>query len=458
VTDQLVEGELVADDPEGRADGVREAGPRSIPARLTEQDARQQGMLPGFATIVLDSSAKLKKQVAGARRSLTEAFTVPPFTVLDARQGYWQSRKRAWIALGLRGEVGRGDVLPSGASSVYSGSSEWSGFRGTKREAQQDERKMRKFGRTFGQDLMRGEHKVGQNLTWVKGDRENLDDTSRKILASGAKTKMAFSPPSSDNDYDYPTDMLLKYSGTSIFDPVLCELAYRWFAPLNGSILDPFTGGPTRGFVASYLGHPYVGIDVRPEQVAANNANWTEILNTLEVTGNSVADKPAPRWMVGNSHELDRLITPTERFDLVFTCPPYYDLEIYSEMGEDGSTKQSYDEFIYWYGTIFEKAVGYLRDNRFVVVVVGEIRDKRSGAYRNFVGDTINVMRGIGLEYYNEAVLLTAVGSLPLRVGKQFGKWRKLGKGHQNVLVFWKGDLGKIAKEFPLLGGEEESA
>lgn len=39
---------------------------------------------------------------------LTELFVVPPFSVFDARQGYWQERKRAWLALGIRSELGRG--------------------------------------------------------------------------------------------------------------------------------------------------------------------------------------------------------------------------------------------------------------------------------------------------------------------------------------------------------------
>src|SRR5215472_16418698 len=34
-----------------------------------------------------------------AHRTLAERFGVPPFSVLDAREGYWQDRKRAWIAL-----------------------------------------------------------------------------------------------------------------------------------------------------------------------------------------------------------------------------------------------------------------------------------------------------------------------------------------------------------------------
>ncbi len=46
-----------------------------------------------------------------AHSTLAERFGVPPFSVLDARQGYWQDRKRAWIALGIKSELGRGGDL-----------------------------------------------------------------------------------------------------------------------------------------------------------------------------------------------------------------------------------------------------------------------------------------------------------------------------------------------------------
>lgn len=41
-------------------------------------------------------------------RKLSERFLVPPFTILDTRQGYWQERKREWLALGIKSELGRG--------------------------------------------------------------------------------------------------------------------------------------------------------------------------------------------------------------------------------------------------------------------------------------------------------------------------------------------------------------
>ena len=80
-----------------------------------------------------------------------------------------------------------------------------------------------------------------------------------------------------------------------------------------------------------------------------------------------------------------------------------------------------------------------LKPDRFACFVVGDVRDSK-GIYRNFVSDTISAFQNAGALLYNEAILVTAVGSLPIRVGKQFQSSRKLGKTHQNVLVFVKGN------------------
>jgi hypothetical protein len=47
--------------------------------------------------------------------SLADRFGVPPFSVLNAREGWWQNRKRAWIALGIKSELGRGEGATYGA-------------------------------------------------------------------------------------------------------------------------------------------------------------------------------------------------------------------------------------------------------------------------------------------------------------------------------------------------------
>ncbi len=223
-------------------------------------------------------------------------------------------------------------------------------------------------------------------------------------------------------------------TGTSIFDPVLCELAYSWFCPPCGLVFDPFAGGSVRGIVAAKLGRNYIGHELRAEQVAANKDQASAICG---------ADKFMPAWIEGDSRTIDKTCADVQA-DFIFSCPPYADLEVYSHDEKDLSN-MDYPDFREAYFEIVAKSCALLKDDRFACFVVGEVRDKK-GMYYDFIGDTVQAFRTAGLGYYNEAILLTALGSLPIRAGKQFTASRKLGKTHQNVLVFVKGDPKKAAQ------------
>jgi DNA modification methylase len=215
--------------------------------------------------------------------------------------------------------------------------------------------------------------------------------------------------------------------GVSIFDPVLCEMLYRWLCPPGGMILDPFAGGSVRGIVAGAGGYRYHGIELRSEQVEANYAQRDEIL-----------DWTAPvEWVAGDStHHLP--YSPAA--DLMFTCPPYYDLEVYSDDPLDLSALPTYSDFLNAYSLILGRAVDRLADDRFAVVVVGDFRDKRTGYMRPFVADTIYAMEEAGAHYYQELIIQTPAGTLPVRTAIPFARSRKFGKQHQQALVFIKGD------------------
>jgi len=103
-------------------------------------------------------------------------------------------------------------------------------------------------------------------------------------------------------------------SGTSIFDPVLCELAYRWFSPPGGVVLDPFAGGSVRGIVASKLGRRYHGVDLSAPQIAANRVQAESIC---------AGDEFPPTWYNGSSVDIEQICEGT-RADMIFSCPPYF--------------------------------------------------------------------------------------------------------------------------------------
>ena len=508
---------------------------------------------------------------------VAERFGFPPFSVLDARSGEWQDRKRAWASVGIKGEVGRSENL----------------------------------GR-------------------------------------------------------YSETTSLGEKDTSIFDPTLCECAYRWFCPEGGQVVDPFAGGSVRGIVAGMLGRRYWGCDLRQEQIDANNAQADEIigaasgvvvekhgvvsvvrddltpggtkeralmrwlptmagetfvyasssqgyaqlalaracraigkkavvfvaareipsvvtaeaercgaeihaerpgyLSVVQARAKRYADDhgavllpfgldcagfidalsevvretcppPAECWSVAGSGTLQRAMQkawPTTEFhavqvgsdadvgvaekivsplryeqdatdlppypsvsnydakvwqyaknrpgaliwnvagpnvadipsvdsvrpvwvcgdsmatldaapdaDFIFSCPPYGDLEKYSDDPADLSAME-WHTFKAAYGRIILRSVKALKPDRFACFVVGDFRDNR-GFYRDFVSGTIAAFRDCGAELYNEAILVTSVGSASMRVTKQFDAGRKFCKTHQNVLVFCKGDWRKAA-------------
>jgi 1-aminocyclopropane-1-carboxylate deaminase/D-cysteine desulfhydrase-like pyridoxal-dependent ACC family enzyme/DNA modification methylase len=610
----------------------------------------------------------IRPQTSGV---MAERFMVAPFTVLNAREGNWQARKDAWISLGIRSEMGRGDNAL-----------------GFSKAAQIPVRKS----------------KMGGNPSSVGG--KLLGD----IYKERAANALTWSGKAASFDYyrvKEGTKEETETSGTSVFDPVLCELMYRWFCPPTGQVLDPFAGGSVRGIVAALMGRRYIGIELRPEQVEANieqarlvladhdtqdeppdntpaltpveqygnlwlkredlyviagarggkaRAAWilgrnasnkgakglvtagsrsspqinivahvgrklglpvrahaprgplspelicaqeagaeivqhdagyntvikararedaaasgfheipfgmecdeaveltaaqvqnippevkrivvpvgsgitisgilrgllragrdtavlgvvvgadpTQILNRYAPKGWETraqfikADQPyqeevdeeiagikldpvyeakcaayikagdclwivgvrqsvrrpkteMPEWVVGNS--INAASVAFDDYDFILSCPPYYDLEVYSDLPGELSAMPTYQEFLATYREIIARCTRMLKPDRFACFVVGDIRDK-AGHYRCFPWHTIEAFEEAGLRLYNDAVLVTAVGSLPIRTGRAFSAGRKLGKTHQNIQVFIKGDSKAATAALEALGEED---
>lgn len=313
--------------------------------------------------------------------SIERRFLIPPFSVLDTRRGGWIKRRNYWLGLGIKSELGRDKEL------TYSKSYQSTGI-----------------------------YKIRNRLR----EKTNVD-------------------PSWDEIERYCKDNnIAMMKCTSIFDPVLCECAYRWFMPDGGKyILDPFCGGSVRGIVASKCGYEYFGRDLRREQIDANEANCKEVLNEHD---------SMPVYSCGDALDI-REVYEDEKADLIFSCPPYADLEVYSDMPNDISNMK-YPQFLDAYRKIIYETCQCLRNNRFAVWVVSEVRGK-DGEYYGLVKDTINAFTDAGLTFYNDVILVNTTASAAICVGSLFNKSRKMTRVHQNILVFFKGDMRCIRDDYP---------
>lgn len=314
-----------------------------------------------------------------ANGAVERRFLIPPFSVLNTTQGRWTKRKKYWLSMGIRSDEGRDSEVcfhkSAQSPAVY-----------TARNAIRE--------------------KTGKDPSWSE------------IESYCKEHGIYFS------------------NGTSIFDPVLCECAYRWFMPDGGkNILDPFCGGSVRGIVAAKCGYNYFGRDLRKGQIEANEANVNEVCSD---------DELKPEYSCGDSQFIGD-VYEEGKADLIFSCPPYADLEVYSKDEADISN-MPYPKFLEVYRKIIAESCKLLHDNRFAVWVISEVRGK-DGEYYNFVADTIKAFKDAGLHYYNEMILVNQVVSTAIRVTNSFNNSRKVGRIHQNVLVFFKGDMKSIVGE-----------
>lgn len=270
--------------------------------------------------------------------SLCERFVIPPFSVLDARQGYWKERKKQW--------------------------------------------------------------------------RNMINDNGESRQGTLAKDSI----------------MAEINNGVSLLDPVLAEVICKWFGIDGGTSFDTFAGDSVFGYVAAKLGNTFTGIELRQEQADLNNER--------------VQGMSAKYICDDGQNILEHIGVGTQ--DLFFSCPPYFDLEVYSDKENDASNQDTYEDFMRIIENAFAGAIKCLKDDRFAVVVCGDIRDKK-GAYYGFPDDIKRVFVNNGCVLYNELILVDPIGSAMLRCARLMRN-RKVAKVHQNVLVFYKGNLKNIKK------------
>lgn len=226
--------------------------------------------------------------------------------------------------------------------------------------------------------------------------------------------------------------------GVSLFDPVLAEVMVRWFCPEDGSVFDPFAGDTLKGLVFSTLGLKFTGIELRQEQVDENN-------EVIKAAKNRLGKDLDITYICDDGQNVANHVEANSQ-DLLFSCPPYYDLEVYSDLPNDASNQGSYEDFLKILENAFTASAKCLKDDRFAVIVVGDVRDK-NGFYYDFPGDVKRIFKNIGMPLYNEAILVDTLSNKRFTANNSMSN-RKLMKVHQNILVFYKGNPKNIKQNF----------
>lgn len=327
--------------------------------------------------------------------NVNEDFIIFPCSILDQSNSKWQDRKKYWI--------NRLDIN----NNVNS------------REGKLTKRPFLNYPKTYNRYL---------NFKHKNNEQLSFEEFVEK-----------FNPPEFEEDKQN-----IRKKGVSVFDPVLSELSCKWFSPyLGGKIFDCFAGDCFKGLVFAFCGYEFTGIELRQEQVDSN-IDCCKKFSNLNL-----------KYICDDGQNVDKYLQE-ESQDLLFSCPPYYNLEVYSNLPNDASNQKDYSDFLKILDNAYSKSIKILKNNRFAVIVVGNIRDKQ-GFYYNFINDIINIFNKNGMFLLNELILKEPIANRCFSSRGLF-KSRKIVKIHQNILVFYKGNPKKIKEIFPEVMVKENDA
>lgn len=209
-------------------------------------------------------------------------------------------------------------------------------------------------------------------------------------------------------------------NAASVPSAALTEQIVISYSRRGDLILDPFAGGPTRAVVAALLGRRYVGVDIREEQVAATNARLRDLgLDHLAVVHHANAAEYSWRD-AGIGH-------------LVLTCPPYWNLEVYSDDPRDLSTCETYEIFIERLGIVVARLSEVLAADAFAAWIVGRIVHPKTGELLSLPDHVEALHRGSGFRAWDRIEVPFGTAGVP-RIG-QFRTNRRTVNAHESVVV-----------------------
>ena len=210
----------------------------------------------------------------------------------------------------------------------------------------------------------------------------------------------------------------------SEFNSALAEFVIKYWSKQGDLILDPFHGWGTRALVATNLNRRYIGYDV--SQIAHN------YLKDFFETQIVLQEKVKHTLHHADGLKIEHL--ERESVDLIFTCPPYFNIEKYESCEGQLSDIGDYNLFLNKLSKGIERYYEVLKDGKFCIFVMGDWRIK--GELKLFSQDVISLF--LKSKFLMHDFIIHKLNSVAIIGCANFEASNFVCKSHEYVLVFKK--------------------
>lgn len=206
----------------------------------------------------------------------------------------------------------------------------------------------------------------------------------------------------------------------SEFHAGIAENIVRYWSLPGAKVVDPFSGRATRATVATKLGRDYYGYEITPRTYRRNLEHFKKhgINPTLYNSDGTLMEE-----------------TPDEFADMIYTCPPYFNIEKYESVDGQLSDIDDYDEFMKFIDRTADNCYRVLKPGGFMVWVIGDFRI--NGKLIDFCGDSKQTFTRAGFEYH-DIIIMENISPMAVFQAYSAACKRYAPKVHEYIIVFRK--------------------
>ena len=202
---------------------------------------------------------------------------------------------------------------------------------------------------------------------WEVKDNSELDKAVKSKRAGvgdvGGTREKAFTTVSAKSVYKGGRGRSTDGATASIFPPRVALNILAMYGEGVTKIYDPFAGGGTRAIVAAEVGIPYLGVELRKDEVFV----LRKLLEGREISDDMV------EIFEGDSAYGVQTIADGE-CDFLYTCPPYWNLEKYKG-GPADLSMMSYLDFLKTMRKVVKECHRILKPGSLACWVMGMTRE-----------------------------------------------------------------------------------
>jgi len=222
-----------------------------------------------------------------------------------------------------------------------------------------------------------------------------------------------------------------KGGGLSKFPINILQRVIKFYTEPGDIVLDPCAGHNSRMQGTYELGRSYIGYDVCHEFMEFNRNVAAKIQkkNDLSFFKNEAT-------ITLHEQSSESMVEEDESIDLIFTSPPYWDLEFYDDNPAQIGYNHTYDEFLDGIERIAKESLRVLKPGKLAVINVNDFR--KDGKFYAYHMDLTRRFLNVGFELFDIIIMVWSPQSIRSIFATQVEESKITGKVHEYLIVFRK--------------------